>query len=45
VFIPPFSYTTDNAAMIAMAGYFKYLDKDFCPMSAPAYSRIAEDHV
>ena len=45
VFIPRFSYTTDNAAMIAIAGYFKYLDKDFCPMSAPAYSRVAEDHV
>jgi len=40
VFIPPFSYTTDNAAMIAITGYFKYLDKDFCPMSAPAYSRV-----
>ena len=43
IFIPRFSYTTDNAAMIAIAGYFKYLDKDFCPMSAPAYSRVAED--
>ncbi|MBQ9170476.1 MAG: tRNA (adenosine(37)-N6)-threonylcarbamoyltransferase complex transferase subunit TsaD [Bacteroidaceae bacterium] len=42
IFIPRFSYTTDNAAMIAIAGYFKYLDKDFCPMSAPAYSRVAE---
>ena len=41
VFIPRFSYTTDNAAMIAIAGYFKYLDKDFCPMSAPAYSRVS----
>ena len=40
IFIPRFSYTTDNAAMIAIAGYFKYLDKDFCPMSAPAYSRV-----
>ena len=29
-FIPKFSYTTDNAAMIAITGYFKYLDKDFC---------------
>jgi N6-L-threonylcarbamoyladenine synthase len=29
VFIPPFEYCTDNAAMIAMAGYFKYLEKDF----------------
>ena len=42
VFIPRFNYTTDNAAMIAITGYFKYLDKDFCPMSAPAYSRVAE---
>ena len=41
IFIPRFSYTTDNAAMIAIAGYFKYLDRDFCPMSAPAYSRVS----
>lgn len=40
IFIPPFSYTTDNAAMIAINGYFKYLDKDFCPMDAPAFSRV-----
>lgn len=40
VYIPKFGYTTDNAAMIAMAGYFKYQDKDFCPMDLPAYSRI-----
>ncbi|MBR6845649.1 MAG: tRNA (adenosine(37)-N6)-threonylcarbamoyltransferase complex transferase subunit TsaD [Bacteroidaceae bacterium] len=40
VFIPKFGYTTDNAAMIAMAGYFKYQDKDFCSMDLPAYSRV-----
>lgn len=40
VFIPKFSYTTDNAAMIAMTGYFKYLDKDFCSIDLPAYSRV-----
>ena len=40
IFIPKFGYTTDNAAMIAQAGYFKYLDKDFCPMDLPAYSRV-----
>jgi len=40
VFIPKFSYTTDNAAMIAINGYFKYLDKKFCPISAAAYSRV-----
>ena len=40
IFIPKFSYTTDNAAMIAITGYYKFLDKDFCPMSAPAFSRV-----
>jgi N6-L-threonylcarbamoyladenine synthase len=29
VFIPEFKYTTDNAAMIAITGYYKYLIKDF----------------
>ena len=40
VFIPKFGYTTDNAAMITMAGYFKYQDRDFCSMDLPAYSRV-----
>lgn len=40
IYIPRFSYTTDNAAMIAATGYFKYLDQDFCPIDKPAYSRI-----
>lgn len=39
VFIPPFSYTTDNAAMIAQAGYFKYLDHQFCPLDAVPFAR------
>lgn len=39
IYIPQFSYTTDNAAMIAITGYFKYRDKDFCPIDKPAYSR------
>ena len=39
VFIPPFSYTTDNAAMIAEAGYYKFLDKDFCPIDAVPFAR------
>ena len=30
-----------NAAMIAITGYFKYQDHEFCPMEAPAYSRVA----
>ena len=40
IFIPKFSYTTDNAAMIAITGYFKYLDRDFCSIDLPAYSRV-----
>lgn len=40
VYIPKFGYTTDNAAMIAMAGCFKYNDHDFCSMDKPAYSRV-----
>ena len=40
IYIPKFSYTTDNAAMIAITGYYKYKDKDFCPIEKPAYSRI-----
>ncbi len=40
VYIPKFSYTTDNAAMIAITGYFKYLDKQFCTIDLPAYSRV-----
>lgn len=39
IYIPKFGYTTDNAAMIAITGYYKYLDKDFCPIDKPAYSR------
>ena len=40
VYIPKFGYTTDNAAMIAITGYFKYLDKEFCTIDLPAYSRV-----
>ena len=40
IYIPKFSYTTDNAAMIGITGYFKYLDGDFCSMEAPAFSKV-----
>lgn len=40
IFIPKFSYTTDNAAMIAITGYYKYKDGDFCGIDQPAYSRV-----
>ena len=39
VHIPPFSYTTDNAAMVCQAGYFKYLDGEFCPIDAVPYAK------
>ncbi|MCF0202058.1 MAG: tRNA (adenosine(37)-N6)-threonylcarbamoyltransferase complex transferase subunit TsaD [Bacteroidaceae bacterium] len=40
IYIPKFSYTTDNAAMIASAATFKYKNKEFCPIDAPAYSKV-----
>lgn len=40
IYIPKFGYTTDNAAMIGITGYYKYLDRDFCSMSVSAYSRV-----
>lgn len=39
IYIPKFGYTTDNAAMIAMTGYYKYLDKEFCDLAKPAFSQ------
>lgn len=39
VFIPPFSFTTDNAAMVCQAGYFKYLDGDFCAIDEVPYAK------
>lgn len=38
--IPERAFTTDNAAMVAAAGYFKYLSKQFCELSLPPYSRV-----
>jgi N6-L-threonylcarbamoyladenine synthase len=38
-FIPPFEYCTDNAAMIAITAYYKYLAKDFAPLSVSASAR------
>ncbi|PPK94860.1 O-sialoglycoprotein endopeptidase [Nonlabens xylanidelens] len=40
VFIPPFQYTTDNAAMIGISGYFKYLEGNFAGMEVTASPRI-----
>lgn len=40
IYIPKFSYTTDNAAMIACVGTFKYRDHDFASIDLPAYSKV-----
>ncbi|MFG6386872.1 MAG: tRNA (adenosine(37)-N6)-threonylcarbamoyltransferase complex transferase subunit TsaD [Muribaculaceae bacterium] len=39
-FIPERAFTTDNAAMVAMAGYFKYLDRQFCAYDEVPYARV-----
>ncbi len=39
-YIPKFRYTTDNAAMIAITGYLKYLDKNFSEISTKAEARL-----
>jgi N6-L-threonylcarbamoyladenine synthase len=40
IHLPPFAFTTDNAAMVAMSGYFKYIDNDFCPVDIVPFSRV-----
>lgn len=41
IHIPKFSYTTDNAAMVAISGYFKYLDGEFCGHEVAPYARVS----
>ncbi|MBO7225996.1 MAG: tRNA (adenosine(37)-N6)-threonylcarbamoyltransferase complex transferase subunit TsaD [Bacteroidales bacterium] len=41
VFVPQFQFCTDNAAMVGIAGYFKYLNKDFADISLAPYTRSA----
>ena len=38
-FIPPFKFCTDNAAMVGIAGYYKYLRGEFADISLPPYTR------
>ena len=40
IHIPKFAYTTDNAAMVAITGYYKYLDGEFCGMDVAPYARV-----
>ncbi len=39
-YVPKFEYTTDNAAMIAIVGYLKYLEKDFADFDVMATARL-----
>ena len=39
--IPAFKFTTDNAAMIAITGYYKYLKGEFASQDAVPYSRVS----
>jgi len=39
-YIPKFEYTTDNAAMIAITGYLKYLNKESSDISITAKARL-----
>jgi N6-L-threonylcarbamoyladenine synthase len=41
VFIPSFEYCTDNAAMIAIAGYYKFLEKDFVGQDIAPLARMS----
>ncbi|MGV3509109.1 MAG: tRNA (adenosine(37)-N6)-threonylcarbamoyltransferase complex transferase subunit TsaD, partial [Sphingobacteriaceae bacterium] len=41
VFIPAFEYCTDNAAMIAVAGYYKILAKDFVGQDIAPMARMS----
>jgi N6-L-threonylcarbamoyladenine synthase len=38
--IPPFKFTTDNAAMIAITGYYKFLKGEFATHDLAPYSRV-----
>ena len=41
VYIPPFAFTTDNAAMIAITGYFKYQHNEFCSIEEVPFARVS----
>lgn len=39
--IPERAFTTDNAAMVAIAGYYKYLNKEFSDLALPPFARVS----
>ena len=41
VFYPSISLCTDNAAMVASAGYYKYIENKKSPLSLDAASRLS----
>ncbi|MDO5570485.1 MAG: tRNA (adenosine(37)-N6)-threonylcarbamoyltransferase complex transferase subunit TsaD [Bacteroidales bacterium] len=40
IHLPKFAFTTDNAAMVAITGYYKYLDGEFCSQDAAPFARV-----
>ncbi len=42
IHLPKFSFTTDNAAMVAIVGLYKYFDKDFCSSDVAPYARVSD---
>ena len=41
IHIPKFAYTTDNAAMVAISGYYKYIDKEFTTPDIAPFARVS----
>ena len=41
-FLPEFKFTTDNAAMIAMAGYYRYKQGEFASLDVSPVARLEE---
>lgn len=42
IHLPKLAFTTDNAAMVAIVGHYKYQDRDFCAYDAPAFARVTK---
>ena len=41
IHIPKFAFTTDNAAMVAITGYYKYVRGEFCGPEVSPYARVS----
>lgn len=40
IHVPKFAFTTDNAAMVAITGHYKYLDGEYCTYDAAPFARV-----